>query len=58
MKKPKDTNKSQTQVRMDEALKDRIRKYQRQLEKQTDTNISFSSAARSLIEKQLDILNI
>jgi hypothetical protein len=48
------SNKSQNQVRMDDDLKARIRKYQEKLEKTTSgLEVSFSSATRSLIEKGL-----
>lgn len=59
MKKGTDaTNKEQTQIRMDQALKKRIRKYQVIFEKENGVNISFSSATRILVEKQLDVLHI
>ena len=48
------SNKSQNAIRMDDELKDRIHQYQQQLEKSAGLEVSFSSAARSLIEKGLE----
>ena len=50
----KKTPKQQTQIRMDDDLKDRIRKYQRRFERETGAEISFSGAVRLLIEKGID----
>lgn len=55
-KKPS-TNKSQNQVRMDETLKARIFKYQKKL-KTSGLEVSFSAAARSLIEKGLEMVKL
>jgi hypothetical protein len=50
-----DARKQVTQVRMDPVLKKRIRKYRDQLQKKANgIEISFSEAARSLIEMGLD----
>ena len=57
-KKTDGSNKSQNQVRMDEDLKARIRKYQQQIEKTTGLEISFSSAIRSLTEKGLEAVKL
>ena len=51
---PKANGKQQQQVRMDDDLKARIRKYQQQVGKDTGLEVSFSSAVRSLIEKGLE----
>jgi hypothetical protein len=48
------SKKQQNQIRMDDELKDRIRKYQQKVMKSTGLEVSFSSAVRSLIEKGLD----
>ena len=57
--KKSSTNKSQNQVRMDDALKTRIRKYQKKLEDGTSgLEVSFSSATRSLIEKGLEAVKL
>ena len=50
----KANGKRQQQIRMDDALKDRIRKYQQKVERDTGLEVSFSSAVRSLIEKGLE----
>jgi hypothetical protein len=51
--------KSQNQIRMDDALKARISKYQKKLEDATSgLEVSFSSAARSLIEKGLEAVKL
>ena len=55
--KKSSTNKSQNQVRMDETLKARIRKYQKKLET-SGLEVSFSSATRSLIEKGLEAVKL
>jgi len=49
-----DDNQKQTQIRMSDALKGRIRKYQAVMRKKTGLRVSFSNAARSLLEKSLD----
>ena len=46
--------KQQAQIRMDDDLKDRIRKYQRRFEKETGLEIGFSEAVRLLVEKGID----
>ena len=48
------SGKRQHQIRMDDGLKDRIRKYQQRVERDTGLEVSFSSAVRSLIEKGLE----
>ena len=56
-KKPSDdrpNGKRQHQIRMDDGLKVRIRKYQQRVECVTGLEVSFSSAVRSLIEKGLE----
>jgi hypothetical protein len=50
--------REQQQVRMKEALKDRIRRYQQQVIEETGLEVNFSSAVRSLIEKALDAANV
>lgn len=50
----KANGKRQQQIRMDDALKDRILTYQQKVEKDTGLEVSFSSAVRSLIEKGLE----
>jgi hypothetical protein len=57
-KTPNGNNKSQNQIRMDDVLKERIRKYQQKLEKASDIEVSFSSATRSLIEKGLEAVKL
>lgn len=53
------SNKSQNQIRMDDDLKARIRKYQEKLEKTTSgLEVSFSSATRLLIEKGLEAMKL
>lgn len=48
------TPKIQTQIRMEESFKNRIRAYQRNvLEKKTGAEVTFTTAVRSLIEKGL-----
>jgi hypothetical protein len=53
-KVPEDDRQKQTQVRMSDALKARIRKYQQKIHKDTGFTISFSTAVRTLIERGLD----
>ena len=49
------TKKEQTQIRMDDVLKKRIRKYRDNLQKRANgVKISFSEAARSLIIESLN----
>jgi hypothetical protein len=55
MKKTMNGSKSQNQIRMDDALRQRIRKYQQKLEKATGLEVSFSSTVRLLIEKGLEV---
>jgi hypothetical protein len=43
---------------MDDALKARIFKYQKKLKDTSDLDVSFSSAARSLIEKGLEAVKL
>ena len=43
----------QTQIRMSDVLKSRIRKYQATVRRETGLQISFSTAVRALIEKGL-----
>jgi transposase len=50
----KANGKRQQQIRMDDALKARIRGYQQQVHRDTGLEVSFSSAVRSLIEKGLE----
>lgn len=47
-------SKQQQQIRMDDALKDRIRDYQKKVHSQTGLEVSFASAVRTLIEKGLE----
>ena len=54
----KKASQSQNQIRMDEPMKVRVRKYQLQLEKDTGMKVSFSSATRSLIAKGLDVVGV
>lgn len=57
--KKKPTGKSQNQIRMDDDLKARILEYQERLKKATSgLEVSFSSAARSLIEKGLEAVKL
>ncbi len=50
-----DDRKKITQIRMDEDLKKRVRKYRDVLQKRANgIEISFSEAARSLIERGLE----
>lgn len=58
MKKTNGSNKSQNQIRMDDALKARIGKYREKLKEKSDLEVSFSSAARSLIEKGLEAVKL
>jgi hypothetical protein len=59
MKKNHGINKSQHQIRMDDVLKTRIEKYQAQIDKTMGgLEVSFSGAARLLIEKGLDAVGI
>jgi hypothetical protein len=57
MKNGSDKQK-QTQVRMSDALKTRIRKYQASVRKETGLQIGFSTATRALLEQSLDRLGI
>ncbi len=49
-----DDRQKQTQVRMSDALKAKIRTYQQQVHKDTGFTISFSTAVRTLIERGLE----
>jgi transposase len=49
----KKSSKHQQQIRMDDDLKSRIRKYQERVEKSTGLEIGFSSVVRVLIEAGL-----
>lgn len=53
MAKATDNRKKTTQVRMDDALKARIRAYQRKL-REIGIELGFGAAVRSLIEKGLE----
>jgi hypothetical protein len=50
--KPKET---QSPIRTSEALKKRIRAYQRRVEERTGFKITLSAAIRDLIEKGLEV---
>jgi hypothetical protein len=50
--------REQQQIRMKEALKARIRRYQEKVHADTGLEINFSSATRSLIERGLDAAGI
>ena len=50
--------REQQQIRMKEALKERIRRYQQQVIEETGLEVNFSSAVRSLIEKALDAAKV
>ena len=53
-KKKKQADRTvQTQIRMSLDLKDRIRRYQAKLQKDTGVEITFTTAVRALIEKGL-----
>lgn len=52
-KRRKPSEKKQQQVRMDDALKDRIDVYREKL-KEENVEVSFSQAARTLLGKGLD----
>lgn len=54
-RQPLKTNgKHQQQIRMDDALKGRIRDYQRRKQSETGLEVTFSGAVRALIEKGLE----
>jgi len=46
--------KKQTQIRMDELMKKRVRKYMEKFEKTTQAKIGFSEAVRILLERSLE----
>lgn len=50
-----DDQQRQTQVRMSDNLKERIREYQQQVKDRRGYEIGFSAAVRSLIEKGLEV---
>lgn len=50
--------REQQQIRMKEALKDRIHRYQQMLHDDTGLEVNFSSAVRTLIEKALDAAKV
>jgi len=51
--------KGQLQIRVSDETETRIEKYRRQLEKETSgLEVSFSSAARSLLEKGLEAVKL
>jgi hypothetical protein len=52
------TRKKQNQIRMDEALKTRIRKYQKQEGERIGFEVSFSAAVRKLIDMGLESARI
>jgi hypothetical protein len=55
--KPKKTAqhvKQQHQIRMDDALKKRIMKYQERVQRDTGIAVSFSSVVRLLLDKGLE----
>jgi hypothetical protein len=58
MKKTNGNKQNQVMIRMSDALKERIEKYQMQFEKKSDLEMSFATAARSLLEKGLDAVGL
>jgi hypothetical protein len=56
VKKKKQSDRTvQTQIRMSLDLKERIRKYQAKLRKETGVEITFTTAVRALLEKGLTV---
>lgn len=53
-KRQKTNGKRQQQIRMDDHLKSRIRKYQEKVQVETGLEVNFSTIVRTLIEKTLD----
>jgi hypothetical protein len=53
-----DNSLKQEGIRMDGALKSRIFAYQKKLKDEMGLKVSFSEAARSLLEKALDAANV
>lgn len=53
MKKKSREELVQTQIRMSEELKARVRAYQKKLQAETGVEINFTTAVRALIEKGL-----
>jgi len=50
--------KVQTQVRMDERMKKRVRKYIAKLQQTERTELKFGAAVRKLIDQALDLAGI
>ncbi len=49
---------TQSPIRMSEALKDRVRKYQKYVKDEQGFEITLSEAIRSLVEKSLEALSL